>query len=89
MMKVQNFQSSYTQANSGLMTVKYPAIEILKYKKFSILPCSNVLTDLCKRYVDHWISLKDDEYYQSLVLKSARFLNSLVTAVEVPKSHNT
>ena len=57
-------------------------VQILRYKKFSEVPCAVILNTLAKTYLDAWQALKDDQYYVSLVLTSLRTLFTVVRGLE-------
>ena len=61
-----NYQSAY-----GKFFGRLPAlmdlgdVQILRYKKFSEVPCTVILNSYAKAYLDSWQTLKDDPYYES------------------------
>ena len=78
-----NYQSAY-----GKFFGRLPAlmdlgdVQILRYKKFSEVPCTVILNSYAKTYLDSWQMLKDDPYYESMVLSSLRTLFTVVRGLE-------
>jgi hypothetical protein len=46
--------------------------EILKYKKFSELDISSILSPMAVAYIDNWTKLGEDDSYVNLALSALR-----------------
>lgn len=53
---------------------------ILSYHKFSELPCTAYLKNETKAFLDKYQELKDDEYYQKLIMDALKSLQSFLSA---------
>ena len=75
-----NYNSEYCQ-ESG------PETDIFKYKRLNELKCSEVLNAKTLEYVERWLGLKDDLYYQDHLLILLRGIYSVYKSEEsIPTS---
>lgn len=44
----------------------------MNYKRFSEMQCSSVLNEKSLRYLDAWTTLRDDQKYVSLILRTLK-----------------
>lgn len=82
-----SYKSAYGQAfGRAVDLTDMGDISILKYKKFSELPCTSMLNEKTKNHIDTWNSLKDEEYYVKAVLSCLRSMLTSIRNQEPTKS---
>mmetsp|Transcript_1994 Transcript_1994/g.4470 ORF Transcript_1994/g.4470 Transcript_1994/m.4470 type:complete len:277 (-) Transcript_1994:20-850(-) len=69
----KQLQSTY-EANFSSSRDSEQKSAVLRYRRLSDLPCSTVLNPISLKFLEAWISLKDDTSYQELMLICLRSL---------------
>lgn len=86
---LDNLKKKYLKSNynSEFCKESGPETDIFKYKKLNELKCSEVLNGKCLEYVERWLGLKDDIYYQDHLLMFLRGIYSVYKSEEsIPTS---
>jgi hypothetical protein len=67
-----NYASSYSRFFGKFTEVSKGEAEILKFKKFSELDISTILSPMAVAYIDSWTKLGEDDSYVNLALSALR-----------------
>lgn len=82
MTNYQGFFGKYHDLTAG-------EAEILKYKKFSELKISSILTQQAKAYMENWFNLVDDTNYRNLAICVLRNIYTHMKSTNAGISHYT
>lgn len=80
MTSYQGFFGKYHDLTSG-------ESEILKYKKFSELKISAILTQQARAYLENWFGLGDDTNYRNTVICAIRNIYTHMKSTKASISH--
>jgi len=83
-----NSVSRYSQ-DFGKLDHKDNIVAILKYKQFSDLYYSVILSPTAKIYIERWINLNDEDYYKSLVLSTIVSIYTKIKSADPINSTNS
>ena len=84
-----NYSSSYSRFFGKYTQPTKGEAEILKYKKFTELDISSILTPLAQAYIENWTLLDEDETYLNLALCVIRSIYTYIKNLEPKISVNT
>ena len=87
-LKNRRFRSTYEQEYSSKNTsAKGPTI--FDYKRLEDMPCSSILNSVAIMFIQNWLDLKDDQFYQDLILKCLRSIHAVINSSNtlVSESH--
>ena len=76
--KLYNPQSQYNDAYSENVLKRVFESEVLKFVKLSSMPISKTLKAESLMFLERWLALGDEEYYQSLLLSFLRAFYSVI-----------
>ncbi|OMJ91946.1 hypothetical protein SteCoe_5375 [Stentor coeruleus] len=78
-LKKRQFVSTYEQEYAGI-SKNIKETSIFDYKKLEDMPFSVVLNSVAIMFIQNWLDLKDDPYYQDLVLQCLRSIHAVINS---------
>ncbi|OMJ72017.1 hypothetical protein SteCoe_29629 [Stentor coeruleus] len=79
-LKKRQFISTYGQEFSTGASKSLKSPNIFDYKRLEDMPCAVVLNSVAIMFIQNWLDLKDDIYYQDLVLQCLRSIHAIVNS---------
>ena len=90
--RLYNPQSQYSEAYSENVLKKVFESEVLKFVKLSSMPISRTLKPDSLMFLERWLTLGDEDYYQNLLLSFLRAFYSVINVnftSPISTSHET